>query len=312
MKMTRALSACMVGFTLRAMTKQNDTPATRAPAKHHPPRRHAPAAGVRAPPRHAATGAARPRQAASGRAATLARCRAPGDPRAARRVAGRRGRSRALSRQVESHVTRAPASPSPWPSTRAPLAPGSTRPGAISGGNPPGAVAQPRPFTDRGRPCQGSRRGRRDGRDHTDPSPGQIRPELAIVVPGPAPALPAAQSFPLTMVYEDDQVLVVNKAAGMVVHPAPGKPADAGECAAGPLQGSVGHRRRTAAGHRASPGPGHPGVMVVAKDDGAHAALAAQFAAHSLRPRLSGGGLGRARAGEVKWRARSARPAPSA
>jgi 23S rRNA pseudouridine1911/1915/1917 synthase len=103
-------------------------------------------------------------------------------------------------------------------------------------------------------------------------------------VPEPAPAVPIAQSLPLTIVYEDAQVLVVDKPAGLVVHPAAGNPdrtlvnallAHCGESLSG-----IGGVRRPGIVHRIDKNTS--GLMVVAKTDVAHASLAAQFAAHSL------------------------------
>lgn len=102
-----------------------------------------------------------------------------------------------------------------------------------------------------------------------------------------APARPVAiapQDIPLTIVYEDDSLLVVNKPKGMVVHPAAGNPdgtlvnALLYHCAGG-LSGINGELR---------PGIVHridkdtSGLLVVAKDDDAHTALAQQFAEHSI------------------------------
>ncbi len=119
----------------------------------------------------------------------------------------------------------------------------------------------------------------------TDPSrPVKSGQSFAIVVPEPALAVPAAQSLPLTIVYEDAQVLVVDKPAGLVVHPAAGNPdrtlvnallAHCGESLSG-----IGGVRRPGIVHRIDKDTS--GLMVVAKTDVAHAALSAQFAEHSL------------------------------
>ena len=59
----------------------------------------------------------------------------------------------------------------------------------------------------------------------TEPStrvkPGQT---FAIVIPESAPAAPEGQALALHIVYEDSDIIVIDKAAGMVVHPAPGNP----------------------------------------------------------------------------------------
>jgi 23S rRNA pseudouridine1911/1915/1917 synthase len=115
----------------------------------------------------------------------------------------------------------------------------------------------------------------------TDPShrvkPGQ---RFAIEVPAPAPAAPRAQPLALKILYEDDDVIVVDKPAGMVVHPAPGNPdatlvnALLAHCGAS-LSG-IGGVKRPGIVHRLDKDTS--GVMVAAKNDAAHAALSRQFA----------------------------------
>jgi len=93
----------------------------------------------------------------------------------------------------------------------------------------------------------------------------------------------APEARPLAVLYEDDDVLVIDKPAGLVVHPAPGH-------AAGTLVNALLYHadRLSAAGGAERPGIVHrldkdtSGVLVVAKSDAAHAALAAQFKAHSV------------------------------
>jgi 23S rRNA pseudouridine1911/1915/1917 synthase len=106
--------------------------------------------------------------------------------------------------------------------------------------------------------------------------------------PPPAPAVPAAQAMPLTILHEDRDVLVIDKPAGLVVHPAPGNPdhtlvnAVIAHCGAG-----FGDASLTGIGGVQRPGIVHrldkdtSGVMVVAKNAAAHASLTAQFAARS-------------------------------
>lgn len=107
--------------------------------------------------------------------------------------------------------------------------------------------------------------------------PGQ---RLALEVPPAAPARPEAQALPLTIVFEDDDVIVVDKPAGMVVHPAPGSPdrtlvnaliAHCGESLTG-----IGGERRPGIVHRLDKGT--TGLVVAAKTEAAHRALVAQFA----------------------------------
>jgi len=105
-----------------------------------------------------------------------------------------------------------------------------------------------------------------------------------IEVPEPAPAHNVAQDIALDIVFEDDHLLVVDKPAGMVVHPAAGNPD-------GTLVNALLHHcagRLSGIGGVARPGIVHridkdtSGLLVVAKTDRAHEGLAAQFARHSI------------------------------
>jgi 23S rRNA pseudouridine1911/1915/1917 synthase len=108
--------------------------------------------------------------------------------------------------------------------------------------------------------------------------------EYRVAVPAAVPALPAAQAIGLEIIYEDDQLIVVDKPAGMVVHPAPGSPdrtlVNALLAHCGDSLSGIGGVRRPGIVHRLDKDTS--GLMVVAKTDAAHRALAAQFAAHSL------------------------------
>ena len=94
--------------------------------------------------------------------------------------------------------------------------------------------------------------------------------------------LPEPENIPLDVVYEDDDLAVVNKPKGMVVHPAPGNPS-------GTLVNALLYRFQTlsGAGGEIRPGIVHridrmtSGLLVVAKNDFAHEALARQFADHT-------------------------------
>lgn len=105
-----------------------------------------------------------------------------------------------------------------------------------------------------------------------------------IFIPPPVPAIPQAQEIPLDIVYEDGDLLVLNKPAGMVVHPAAGNydgtlvNALLAHCTGG-LSG-IGGVIRPGIVHRLDKDTS--GLMVVAKNDEAHQALSAQFAVHSL------------------------------
>ncbi|WP_300061761.1 RluA family pseudouridine synthase [uncultured Roseobacter sp.] len=92
------------------------------------------------------------------------------------------------------------------------------------------------------------------------------------------------EAIPLEIVYEDADVIVVNKPAGMVVHPAPGTPSGTlvnallAHCGA-ELSG-VGGTKRPGIVHRIDKDTS--GLLVVAKSDAAHHGLAAQFEAHTV------------------------------
>jgi 23S rRNA pseudouridine1911/1915/1917 synthase len=106
-------------------------------------------------------------------------------------------------------------------------------------------------------------------------------------VPAPAQAEPQPQALPLTILYEDAQLIVVDKRAGMAVHPGPGVPdgtlvnALLHHCA-GSLSG-VGGVARPGIVHRLDKDTS--GVMVAAKTDQAHAGLSALFARHDIERR---------------------------
>ena len=105
-----------------------------------------------------------------------------------------------------------------------------------------------------------------------------------IELPPPEPAEPEPQDIPLLVLFEDAQLIVVDKPAGMAVHPAPGSPdrtlvnALLHHCRGG-LSG-VGGVARPGIVHRLDKDTS--GVMVAAKSDTAHAGLAAQFARHDV------------------------------
>ncbi len=94
----------------------------------------------------------------------------------------------------------------------------------------------------------------------------------------------AAEDIPLDVVFEDDALIVVNKPAGMVVHPAPGSPSgtlvNALMFHCGDDLSGVGGLKRPGIVHRIDKDTS--GLLVVAKSDAAHHGLAAQFAAHSV------------------------------
>ena len=94
----------------------------------------------------------------------------------------------------------------------------------------------------------------------------------------------APEDIPLSIVHEDDDLIVIDKPAGMVVHPAPGSPGGTLVNAllhhfGGNLSG-IGGEKRPGIVHRIDKDTS--GLLVVAKSDRAHHGLAAQFADHSI------------------------------
>jgi 23S rRNA pseudouridine1911/1915/1917 synthase len=108
---------------------------------------------------------------------------------------------------------------------------------------------------------------------------------FAVFVPESRDSDISAEQIPLEIVFEDEELIVVNKQAGLVVHPAPGNPAGTlvnallAHCGAG--FAGIGGVRRPGIVHRLDKDTS--GLMVVAKTDAAHAALTAQFAARTIR-----------------------------
>lgn len=105
-----------------------------------------------------------------------------------------------------------------------------------------------------------------------------------IAVPDPTPAHNEAQDIPLNVVFEDEHLIVIDKQAGLVVHPAAGNldgtlvNALLHHCA-GQLSG-IGGVARPGIVHRIDKDTS--GLMVAAKTDRAHEGLARQFKAHSI------------------------------
>lgn len=100
----------------------------------------------------------------------------------------------------------------------------------------------------------------------------------------PAPIDAVPQDIPLDVVYEDDDVIVVNKPSGLVVHPAPGHPdgtlVNALLYHCGDSLSGVGGERRPGIVHRIDKDTS--GLLVAAKNDFAHLALSAQLADHTM------------------------------
>ena len=125
--------------------------------------------------------------------------------------------------------------------------------------------------------------------------------EIGVEIPPPVPAEPQPEDIPLTVVFEDEHILVVDKAPGMVVHPAPGH-------FTGTLVNALLHRcpDLSGIGGVARPGIVHrldqdtSGLLVVAKTQAAMDGLTRAFASHKSltktylavchgRPRLDAG-----------------------
>jgi len=108
------------------------------------------------------------------------------------------------------------------------------------------------------------------------------RYELAL--PQPEPAAPLPEAIPLTIVFEDENLLVIDKSAGMAMHPAPGSMrgtlvnAVLAHCGAS-LSG-IGGVARPGIVHRIDKDT--TGLVVVAKNDATHNGLAALFAKHDI------------------------------
>lgn len=106
--------------------------------------------------------------------------------------------------------------------------------------------------------------------------------QICLILPQPIDAIPEAQQIALDVLYEDNDLIVINKPADMVVHPAPGS-ADGTLVNAllyhcGDSLSGIGGVKRPGIVHRLDKDT--TGVMVVAKTEQAHNHLAAQFADH--------------------------------
>lgn len=108
--------------------------------------------------------------------------------------------------------------------------------------------------------------------------------KVVIRIPETAEVETGAEDIPLNVVYEDNALIVIDKPAGMVVHPAPGSPSGTLVNAllhhCGDTLSGIGGERRPGIVHRIDKDTS--GLLVVAKSDPAHHGLAAQFEAHSV------------------------------
>lgn len=107
---------------------------------------------------------------------------------------------------------------------------------------------------------------------------------IEIALPAPVESHVAPEAVPLEVVYEDAELIVIDKPAGMVVHPAPGSPGGTLVNAllhhCGDSLSGVGGARRPGIVHRIDKDT--TGLLVVAKTDRAHQGLAAQFERHTV------------------------------
>jgi 23S rRNA pseudouridine1911/1915/1917 synthase len=111
---------------------------------------------------------------------------------------------------------------------------------------------------------------------------------VRVTVPPPAPAKPAPENIWLDIAFEDKHLIVINKPAGLVVHPAAGHEGgtlvNALLAHCGDSLSGIGGVKRPGIVHRLDKDTS--GLLVIAKNDKAHAALSEQFAAHGRDGRL--------------------------
>lgn len=112
-------------------------------------------------------------------------------------------------------------------------------------------------------------------------SPGEV---YLVALPDPEPIEALPQDIPLDVAYEDEDVIVVNKPVGMVVHPAPGHPdgtlVNALLYHCGNSLSGINGKLRPGVVHRIDRDTS--GLIIAAKNDAAHLSLAAQLEDHSL------------------------------
>lgn len=124
----------------------------------------------------------------------------------------------------------------------------------------------------------------RDGAAVSDASARPLPGLYEIQLPPPAPARPQPEPIPLAVLYEDADLIVIDKPAGMAVHPAPGSETgtlvNALLAHCGSSLSGIGGVARPGIVHRIDKETS--GVMVAAKTDRAHQGLSALFAAHDI------------------------------
>lgn len=128
--------------------------------------------------------------------------------------------------------------------------------------------------------------------------------QLRITLPDPETLDTLPEAIPLAVRHEDDDLVVIDKPAGMVVHPAPGSPSgtlvNALLAHCGDSLSGIGGARRPGIVHRIDKDTS--GLLVVAKTDRAHHGLAAQFEAHSATRRYLALAYGVIDAGDPRLR----------
>jgi 23S rRNA pseudouridine1911/1915/1917 synthase len=116
---------------------------------------------------------------------------------------------------------------------------------------------------------------------------------VVVTLPPPEPAEPEAEEIPLAVVYEDDDIIIIDKPAGLVVHPAAGHHSgtlvNALIAHCGDSLSGIGGVKRPGIVHRVDKDTS--GLLVVATNDRAHRSLAAQFADHGRTGDLTRGYL---------------------
>lgn len=124
----------------------------------------------------------------------------------------------------------------------------------------------------------------RDGARIVDASDKAFPGDYRLKIPPPVAAEPSAEAIALSILYEDAHLIVVDKPAGMAVHPAPGSERGTLVNAllhhAGDSLSGIGGVARPGIVHRIDKDTS--GIVVVAKTDAAHKGLSALFAAHDI------------------------------
>ncbi len=123
-----------------------------------------------------------------------------------------------------------------------------------------------------------------DGAKVKPASKARLGQVVVVGIPDPVDATPKPQAIALTILYEDDELIVLDKPAGLVVHPAPGNPdltlVNALLAHCGDSLKGIGGERRPGIVHRLDKDTS--GIMVAAKTEQAHRSLSQQFASRSV------------------------------